>query len=749
MSYFKLKLFLLTVFIGLPFFSPAKSTAPAPLLPGPNDGNVAYITARLLEEFHYSQHPFDTGISGKFYDGYLNSFDPQHLFFLQSDIDGFSHYRTNLDVLTLGSHGEADVTPAFEIFARFMQRLQQRDAYANDLLKRGDFKFDTDEKIVIDRKNSPYPKSLDEAKRLWRQQLLFQFLQEKLSAETSPDAALAATNIADITRTIQKRYERELHLAQEWDSSDVLQIYLDSLAHAYDPHSDYMNNEHAQDFSINMSLSLGGIGAELKWDDGYCEIENLVPGGPAIKSNQLKPNDKIVAVAQGKQAPVDVVDMELGKIVQLIRGPKGTEVRLTIVPVDDPKSRRIVKLVRDQINLQDQHAKAMLIEKPDGFGGTNRIGLISVPSFYAPTPFGDNATQATNYVSADVGMLVKKLVDEKAGGIILDLRGNPGGSLEEAKDFVGLFVTNGPVVQVRAPDGQTKTEGNDEAPDLYHGPLIMLVNRFSASASEIVAAALQDYGRALIVGDSSTFGKGTVQNLTPLAPLVWPASDSSTNDPGEAKITIRKFYRINGASTQLKGVVPDIVLPDIWSYRDDMGESSLPNAMPWDTNAPSDYDEMNNVQPYLAALQKDSDALVATNRDFTYIRQDITELQRIQSQNTDTLNERKAWDEKEKNDARSKARNLEIASRELPAETIYSITLADVGKPGLPAPIKLIKAKPDSGAEYMAIYPPDESNAFSSTNSVSPDPTLDTTENILKDYISHWPLGRSDIARHE
>jgi carboxyl-terminal processing protease len=496
-----------------------------------------------------------------------------------------------------------------------------------------------------------------------------------------------------------------------------------------------MNNEHAQDFSINMSLSLGGIGAELKWDDGYCEIDNLVPGGPAIKSNQLKPNDKIVAVAQGKQASVDVVDMELGKIVQLIRGPKGTEVRLTIVPADDPKSRRVVKLVRDQINLQDQHAKAMLIETPDNMGGTNRIGVINIPSFYAPTPFGDNATQATNYVSADVGMLVKKLAEEKAGGIILDLRGNPGGSLEEAKDFVGLFVTNGPVVQVRAPDGRVQTEGNDSAPDLYHGPLILLVNRFSASASEIVAAALQDYGRALIVGDTSTFGKGTVQNLTPLAPLVWPASDSPTNDPGEAKITIRKFYRINGASTQLKGVVPDIILPDVWSYRDDMGESSLPNAMPWDTTPPSVYDEIPNVQPYLSALRKDSAAQVATNQDFTYIQQDVAELKRIQSQNTDTLNERKAWDEKEKNDARSKTRN--------------SITLADVGKPGLPPPIQVIKGKPDSGAEYMAIYPPDASNSFASTNAISPDPTLSETESILKDYISHWPAGRSDIARHE
>ena len=749
MSHLKLKIFILTVFLGLPVFSPAKATATGPLEPGPNDGNIAYITARLLEEFHYSQLPFDKDISEKFFDGYIDIYDPQHLFFLQSDIDEFSHYRTNLDVLTLGSHGEADVTPAFEIFGRFMQRLQQRATYANDLLKRDNFKFDSNDQILIDRKNAPYPKTLDEAKHLWRQQLMFQFLQEKLSAETSPNTTLAATNLADITKTIENRYERELRAAQEWDNGDVMQFYLDSLAHAYDPHSDYMNNEHAQDFSINMSLSLGGIGAELKWDDGYCEIENLVPGGPAIKSDQLKPNDKIIAVAQGKQAPVDVVDMELSKIVQLIRGPKGTEVRLTVVPVDDPKSRKIVKLVRDQINLADAHAKATLIESADGFGGTNRIGVINVPSFYAPTPYTDNATQATNYVSSDVGMLVQKLVREKAGGIILDLRSNPGGSLEEAKQFVGLFVTNGPVVQVRAPDGRIQIDGNDSAPDIYHGPLILLVNRFSASASEIVAAALQDYGRALIIGDSSTFGKGTVQDLTPLAPLVWPATDSATNDPGEAKITIRKFYRINGASTQLKGVVPDIILPDVWSYRDDMGEGSQPYAMPWDTISAATYNEVNDVQPYLTALKKDSDAQVATNQDFTYVRQDIAELQRIQTQNTDTLNERKAWDEKEKMDARNKVRQKEIAARGLPDKTFYNITLADVNTPGLPPPLTLLKAKADSGAQYMAILPPDANNAFASTNSVAPDPMLDESERILHNYIAHWSPDRTDIASHE
>ena len=763
MSHFKLNLLILITFLGLPFFSTAKSDTPAALAPGPNDGNIAYITARLLGLYHYSQQPLDTDISEKFFDSYLDTFDPQHVYFLQSDINDFLHYRTNLDVLTLGSHEEADVRPAFKIYARFLERLQERAEYSSNLLKEGHFTFNSDEQVPIDRKNAPYPKNLEEAKKLWRQQLLFQFLQEKLNRESSPDTTLSTTNLTDITQTIQHRFDRELRAVGEWDSGDVLQMYLDSLAHAYDPHSDYLNFEHAQDFSINMSLALFGIGAELGSEDGYCTIQSLVPGGPAAKSSLLKPNDKIIAVAQGKQAPVDVVDMELSKIVQLIRGPKGTEVRLTIIPAADPQSRRVIALTRAEINLRDQEAKAMLIETPNGHGGTNRLGVIDVPQFYAPVPLPGNAPQATNYVSVDTAALIEKLKQEKVGGIILDLRNNPGGSLEEAIQFAGLFVTNGPVVQIRSPEGHIIVQGNDDAPDLYRGPLIVLVNRFSASASEIVAAALQDYGRALIVGDTSTFGKGTVQNLTPLANLVWPTDDSQTNDPGTVKITIRKFYRINGASTQFKGVVPNIVLPDVWSYRDDEGENSLPNALAWDTIPAADFTAVDDVQPYLVALQKKTQEQVATNQDFVYVRQDIAELERLQSQKTDTLNERKAWDEKEKIDKENKARDKEIASRKLPKETVYDITVADAEQPGLPPPVQLETEKestnsaPAMAKSHQLLNGPTTTPASTITANTpapvtkvwGPDPMLDESERILQDYISLWPSHETLIANHQ
>ncbi len=748
MSHSKITTITLITLLGLTGALRAKAAPAVPVTPGANDGSIAYITARLLEEFHYTQHPFDTDMSERFYDSYLDALDPEHLYFLQSDIDEFARYRTNLDTLTLGPHGQADVMPAYKIFNRFKDRLHERVAYADQLLKHGNFKFTSDELVRVNRKDAQYPKSLDDAKRIWREQLLWDFLHMKMDDEKGPGTTLSETNLADISQTLQRRYQRELRQCDELVSSDVLQYYLDSLAHAYDPHSDYMNTEGAQNFSIDMSLALFGIGAELTSDDGYCQIQSLVPGGPAWKSSQLKPSDKIVAVAQENQPPVDVVDMELGRIVQMIRGPKGTKVRLTIIPADEPKSRRVVTLVRDEINIKDRQATAMLIEKPDGNGGSNRIGVIDVPSFYAPVDSSGGSAEIGNHISTDVRKLVQKLMSEKAGGIILNMRGNPGGSLEEAIQFVGLFVTNGPVVQIRSPDNDD-TEKDDGGADIYHGPLMVLVNRLSASASEIVAAALQDYGRALIIGDTSTFGKGTVQNLDPLRPFVWASSDQGTNDPGLVKITIRKFYRINGASTQLKGVIPDIVLPDPLSYSQDFGENSLPNALPWDTIPATNYLHLNNVAPYLSTLQRASTARVTTNQDFAYIRQDITELQKLQSQKTDTLNERKAWDEKESIEAEKKTRNKEIASRALPDITMYQLTVADTEKPGLPEPVRLMKAPADSGDVYTAVFPTNSINISPLTNSIPPDAMLEEAERIMRDYILLEKTGADTVASHE
>ena len=714
-----------------------------PLAPGPNDARIAYVTARLLEEFHYSQQLLDRGISKKFFDGYLETLDPRRENFLQSDIAEFTYYRTNLDIFTIGTNGTADLTPAYEIYRRYLERIQQHADCVNELLQEDRFKFNTDEHILLDRRHAPYPRDLGEAKQLWSQRLRYEYLQEKLSREISPTNSsvilpLSKSATAEITGTLARHYRWNLHVATNLDSTDVLQLYLNALAHAFDPHSDYFNTEHAQDFSIGMSLSLFGIGAQLTEDDGYCTISSLVHGGPADKGQQLREKDRIIAVAQGNQPPVDVVDMELGKVVQLIRGPKGTEVRLTISPAEDRAIRRVVTLVRDEIKLEDQEAKAQLIELPDGHGGTTRLGVIDLPSFYATVDLPGNTEHSTaKSTTADVERLIKKLKSEKAAGIILDLRSNPGGSLEEAIKFTGLFIKDGPVVLVRSSsDGPVNVESDTDSSMLYDGPLVVLVNRLSASAAEIAAAALQDYDRALIVGDISTFGKGTVQNLNPLRPFfVGPAMVSATNDPGTVKITIRKFYRVSGASTQLKGVMPDIMLPDVLNYSTQFGESSLENPLPWDTTSTVNYSKLNRVQLYLDELRRRSTARIATNLDFIYTRQDIDEFQKMQADKTASLNERERLKERQEADARQKARDQERAARKAADMKIYELTVEKAGEPGLPPPVG--ETNPVTANSLPAGTNSTQTASTKIADAAKPpDPMLDETERILEDYIS-------------
>jgi carboxyl-terminal processing protease len=767
---------------------PAPIPPAASLSPGPNDARIAYLTGLLMANLHYSQEALDPELSAKFYDGYLESLDPRRENFLQSDIDEFAHYRTNLDRLTAQRNGRADLTPAFEIYQRFIERLQEHDAYVEDLLKQDKFKFTGNDRILIDRRHAPYPQDLDEAKELWREQLRYQYLQEKLSRELSATNSnmilpLTKTNYTDIADTLARHYRWNTHYYTNWDSTDVLQAYLEALTHAYDPHSDYLNDEHAQDFSIQMSLALFGIGAQLAEDDGYCTISRLIPGGPAAKSKQLNEKDRVVAVAQGSKPPVDVVDMELGKVVQLIRGAKGTEVRLTISPGDDHTARRVVTLIRDEIKLEDSESKATLIETPKGHGGTNRIGMILVPSFYTPIDLPGNAGHAKqSYVSTDVAKLIQKLKSEKVDGIILDLRNNPGGSLEEAVKFTGLFIKSGPIVLAKDSNGQISVDADPDPSVLYDGPLAVMINRFSASAAEIAAAALQDYGRAIIVGDISTHGKGTVQNLNSLKNIMV----NSTTDPGTLKISIRKFYRINGASTQLKGVVPDVILPDIWNYSDEIGETSLENPLPWDTistdNIPgAKYDKLNLVEPYLTTLRQNSDARIATNQDFIYINQDIELFKKLQADKTASLNEHDQIKETQSTQARLKARNMERDARKPLDTKNYEITVENSDQPGLPEPMPLTisKTNGDIGLPRVSYtidskfedyfktnttsalgvvtnlnstmkgseLSKDNSAPIITTSPVPPDPMLNETVSILEDYISLLSASHTLIAK--
>ena len=718
------------------------------LQPGPNDPQIAYVTGRLLEEFHYSQQLLDKKVSARFFNTYVDELDPRHENFLQGDLAEFAFYRTNLDTYTIRADRTANLAPAYAVYARYLQRIRQHADYVNELLREDKFKFTADEHILLDRRHAPYPKNLDEARQLWLERLRYEYLQEKLSPEiplTNSGVILPEMKSApdEIAAKLMRHYRWNLRMVTNWDSTDVLQAYLNALAHAYDPHSDYFNTEHAQDFSISMSLSLFGIGAQLSEDDGYCTISSLVHGGPAEKGKQIHEKDRIIAVAQGNQPFVDVVDMELNRVVQLIRGSKGSQVRLMISPAEDRAARRMVTLVRDEIKLEDQEAKAQLIESPDGHGGTNRIGIIDLPSFYATIDLPGNANHsAGKYTTVDVARLINKLKSEKVSGIILDLRNNPGGSLEEAVKFTGLFIQTGPVVLARSPEGQVTVDSDTDSAVLYDGPLVVLVNRASASASEIVAAALQDYERAIIVGDISTFGKGTVQNLNPLRPFVWPANASATNDPGTAKITIRKFYRVSGASTQFKGVMSDIVLPDILNYMVQFGESSLDNPLPWDTIKPVNYSRLDLVQPVFGQPAPAFTPRLATNQEFIYIRQDIDEFQKRQADKTASLNEHERVEERQEADA-ARSAGSERAARKAPNVKIYEISRGKCRRPGPAAAAggnQQFKygVKPSAGRHRHhprgTTPPPPLKCQLPKGSSV--DAMLDETELILEDYIS-------------
>jgi len=759
--------------------SAVKSSEVKELKPAPIDARVAYWTARLLERNHYRQQAFDDQVSAKFLDRYIDMLDPRHDHFTEADLAEFEPYRDKLDDLTLARRDKADTTPAYKVFGRYLERLRQRVGYAEELLKNEKFEFKTDERIRVDRREAPFPRDLDEAKQLWRKRLRYEYLQEKLgrTGTKKSDAGVAKkepapgledapkpvemkvenkTEAEEIVDLLTRRYRRNLHFFEEWDNDDVMQVYLTALANVYDPHSDYFNKSQADNFAIGMNLQLFGIGAELYSDEGYCTIRRVMPNGPAEKSKKIKAKDRIVAVAQSNAPPVDVVDMSLNKVVQLIRGPKGTEVTLTLIPADDPSERRSLTLIRDEIKLEDNEAKAKVIEVSDDNGRTLRLGVLDLPSFYATIDFGrqrpmdlaGEGSSAPRSTSADCARLLTKLKREGIDGVILDLRRNGGGSLEEAIKLTGLFIKEGPVVQARAPDGSRIIHEDDDPRVVYEGPLIVLTSRFSASASEILAGALQDYGRALIVGDISTHGKGTVQNLNPLAAFV--RSTSATEDPGQLKTTIRMFFRPSGSSTQLKGVLPDIVLPSVWNYSKDVGEKALQNSLPWTNILAAKYDKLDLVEPYLPELLRRSTVRVSTNQDFAYIHEDIELFRKAQADKTISLNEQERRKEKEENDSRQKARTKERLARKPTDQRTYELALRDVDLPGL----KLVE-KTNSSTLTLTSH---TTTSAASSNSVfvaakkvelgdqvdaedeeeaapAVDATLEEVEKILVDYI--------------
>jgi carboxyl-terminal processing protease len=712
----------------------AKYDQAVPLLPGAYDSDVTRLCARILENMHYSRHPLDAEYAERFYTRYLEMLDPQHFHFTQEDLKEFAKYRERLAELTLR---QGDTRPANEIFARYLQRVDQRVAWVAKLLQEGQFEFTGEDRYTPNRKNEPWPENLEAARALWRQHLRHEYLLELLNKQ-KPE---------EIVKKLALRYKRLLRTLGEFDREDILQFYLSALANAYDPHSDYMGKAQLDNFAISMRLSLFGIGALLRSEDGYCTIESLTPGGPAARSKKLKPKDRIIAVQQAGGEPVDVVDMKLSKVVEMIRGPKDTEVTLTIIPADatDSSERRTVTLVRDEIKLEDQAAKARLFEIPQDEGAPVRVGVIDLPSFYASFELGKTTNHAEpRSTTADVTRLIQKLTAEGISGLILDLRRNGGGSLEEAIKLTGLFIRDGPVVQVRDANGEIYVERDEDPAVVYDGPLVVLTSRFSASASEILAAALQDYDRALVVGDKSTHGKGTVQTIYELGRFTRRFPENF--NPGALKVTIRKFYRANGASTQVRGVVPDIVLPSV-NNEMEVGEEAQPYALPWDSIPAAKFARLGRVQAHLPDLRRRSEIRLATDPEWAYVREDIETYRKALADRSISLNFNQRVKEREEADARAKARKQEQAARTNTREKIYEITLSLAAQPGLPPPLgstnaPLAALEKDTAAPAAA---PDETEEEETPDKLAlRDITLREAKRILLDLIE---LTRSGPAQ--
>ncbi|MDQ2972154.1 MAG: carboxy terminal-processing peptidase [Pseudomonadota bacterium] len=592
----------------------------APVLkPTAAQGEAAVLAARLLTRFHYESLPLDDAMSQKIFKGYFDALDAEKLFFTQTDLDHFAPARTKLD----DAIWNGDLSIPYTIFNLYEQRAGERTQYAMDLLKKG-FVFSKDDSYTLDREKAPWAKDTAALNDLWRRRVKNDWIRLKLAGQKDDD----------IRKTLAKRYANYQDRVHQLDSEDVFQTFMNAYAMAIDPHSNYFGPRAGANFDIAMKLSLEGIGAVLEQHDDYTLIREIVPGGPAAKSGKLAVGDKIVGVGQGACGPIsDVVGWRIDDVVDKIRGAKGTIVRLEVLPGDAGQDAKhmLVDIVRKKVTIAEQAAKKSIIDIKAG-GVTHHIGVITLPTFYQD--FDARRRGDSDYKSAtrDVAKLLAELKQAKVDGVVMDLRDNGGGSLSEATELTGLFIDKGPVVQVRDARGHVEEEDDTDAGMAWSGPLAVLVNRGSASATEIFAAAIQDYGRGVVIGEK-TFGKGTVQNLTDLDQL----AQNEKPTFGELKMTIAEFFRINGGSTQLHGVTPDIEYPHSVDFTD-FGESSYDNALPWTQIAPAKYKPVASLQPLIPQLTQMHDARVAKDPSWQLLLDELTAARKLHDQKIVSLN---------------------------------------------------------------------------------------------------------------
>lgn len=602
---------LLLSFFSLSVFADSALTA---LKPDKTHKTAIHDMVEQLNSRHYVKLSLNDDLSGKLLDAFLDDLDPNRLFFLNSDITEFQKYRTKLD----DELNKSNVSAGFIIFNRYRERMVSRMENTIDTLPAqiAAIDFSIIEDIELDRSKATWPANEAEADEVWRKQIKNRVLGLRL-AEKDDEG---------IVELLSKRFKNQIKRMTQLEAEDAFQIYANAFASLYDPHTDYFSPRISENFQINMSLKLEGIGAVLQMEDDYTKVVRLVPAGPADKQGQLQPADKIIGVAQGKKSEMqDVVGWRLDDVVDLIRGAAGSFVRLQVIPAiaKSDEARREITIERNEVKLEDQSAAGEMIDIIDSDGEAHQVGVIDVPMFYLDFEAyraGDTEFRST---TRDVHRILGELLSEGAEGIIIDLRNNGGGSLAEANAMVGLFIESGPTVQIRQSNAKVIKEGKRRSSPYYTGPLVVLINRMSASASEIFAGAIQDYQRGLVVGTQS-FGKGTVQSVNPLS-------------HGQLKLTESKFYRVSGDSTQNRGVIPDIAFPPLYNL-EEIGESVLDNALHWDRIREAHHRYYFDLKSGMATLQRKHDKRIAKDPDFQFLQEQIAVIETMRSKTHMSLN---------------------------------------------------------------------------------------------------------------
>lgn len=601
------------------------------------------MSAEFLSRYHYKPVAIDDALSQKMFDRYLKSLDGEKLFFTQKDVDQFNYARTKLDDALLTQ----DLTIPFAMFNLYRKRVQERMQYARNVLKEN-LDFSGKDEYIYVRDKLPYPKDEADIQAVWKQRVKNDSLRLRLAGKDD----------AFIRTTLEKRYDSTITRMNKIKSEDVFQLFLDSYATTIEPHTNYLGPKAAEDFDVSMKLSMSGIGAVIQERDEATVVREIVAGSPAALSGKLKVGDRIVGVAQGKGAPmVDVMGWRSDDVVRLIRGAKGTTVVLDVLPADaGPDAPHVlISIVRDKITMEQQAAKKSIIEVKNG-EVTRKIGVISLPTFYQDFEARRRGEKDFKSASRDVAKLLRELKAEKVDSVLMDLRNNGGGSLSEAVELTGLFTGKGPVVQQRTSQGRIQVESEMQNNVVWDGPMAVMINRSSASASEIFAAAIQDYGRGLILGEGS-FGKGTVQTLISLDQM----ARSDKAQLGELKMTVAQFFRINGGTTQLRGVTPDIAFPT-FSDNESFGESSYENALPWTQIKAAEYQQLGSVKEVVGMLQMRHEMRIAKDQEFLFLKDDIAEYKQMKEKKSISLNEAERKAERDLRDKKVKERE-EVRSK--------------------------------------------------------------------------------------